>query len=99
MREPRDLATRSVLRRNVEVMHDVLGWSPADVEWEVYGQDRVGSAAVVRLDGSVSFDDVRAKLRAAGYRQIRRGRGAPARAPACRTSSSTSPSCPGNDSS
>jgi hypothetical protein len=68
----RDLATRSVLTTNVEVMHDVLGWSPADIEWEVYGQDRVGSAAVVRLDGSVSFDDVRAKLKAAGYRQSER---------------------------
>ena len=65
----RDLSTRSVLGRSVDEMHDGLGWSTADVEWEVYGQDPVGAASVVRLDGSVSFDDVRDGLRAAGYAQ------------------------------
>ena len=65
----RDLSTRSVIGGKVDEMHDVLGWSPADVEWEVYGQDPDGTAAVVRLGRSISFDDVRSKLRAAGYRQ------------------------------
>ncbi len=63
----RDLTTRSVLGRSVDEMHDGLGWSPADAEWEVYGQDPVGAAAVVRLDGSISFDDVRDGLEAAQY--------------------------------
>ena len=63
----RDLATRSVLGRSVDEMHDGLGWSTADVEWEVYGQDPVGSASVVRLGGSVSFDDIRDGLEAARY--------------------------------
>ena len=63
----RDLATRSLIGRDAEVMHDVLGWSAADTEWEVFGQDRVGAASVVRLDGSISFDDVRDQLEAAGY--------------------------------
>jgi len=63
----RDLTTRSVLGRSVDEMHDGLGWSPADVEWEVYGQDPVGAASVVRLDGSISFDDVREGLEAARY--------------------------------
>jgi len=65
----RDLTTRSVIDGGVDNMRDVLGWSTADVEWEVYGQDPAGSASVVRLDRSVSFDDVREKLRSAGYRQ------------------------------
>ena len=65
----RDLTTRSVVDGGAENMRDVLGWSPAELEWEVYGQDPTGAASVVRLDGSVSFDDVRKKLRAAGYRQ------------------------------
>jgi hypothetical protein len=64
----RDLTTRSVID-DVANLRDVLGWSPADVEWEVYGQDPGGAASVVRLDGSTSFDDLRAKLRSAGYRQ------------------------------
>jgi len=65
----RDLSTRSVVGRTVEEMHDVLGWSPADIEWESYGQDPAGAADVVRLDGSISFDTLRDKLRAAGYSQ------------------------------
>ena len=63
----RDLTTRSVVDE-VENIRGVLGWSPADLEWEVYGQDPSGAAAVVRLDGSVSFHDVREKLRSTGYR-------------------------------
>ena len=64
----RDLTTRSVID-GVENMRDLFGWSLADLEWEVYGQDPAGAASVVRLDGSVSFDDVREKLQSAGYRQ------------------------------
>lgn len=65
----RDLSTRSVMGTRVDEMQDLLGWSPADAEWEVYGQGPDGAAAVVRLDRSTSFNDVRSKLRAAGYRQ------------------------------
>lgn len=64
----RDLTTRSVID-GVEDMRVLLGWSLTDVDWEVYGQDPAGAASVVRLDGSVSFDEVREKLRSAGYRQ------------------------------
>ncbi len=65
----RDLSTRSVIGQDTEEMRELLGWSPAEVAWEVYGQDAVGAAAVVELDGSVSYADLRTKLRAAGYRQ------------------------------
>lgn len=65
----RDLTTRSVIGVGVDEMDDLLGWSAADAEWEVYGQGPDGPAAVVRLGRSISFDDVRSKLRSAGYRQ------------------------------
>ncbi len=64
----RDLSSRSVIGNKVNDMHDLLGWSAADVAWEAYGQDREGSAAVVRLGPSMSFAGVRDQLRAAGYR-------------------------------
>jgi hypothetical protein len=63
----RDLTTRSVIDE-VENVREVVGWSPADLEWEVYGQDPAGAASVLRLDGSVSFDEVSEKLRSTGYR-------------------------------
>ena len=66
----RDVASRSLIRRDVELMHDVLGWSAADVEWEVFGQDRIGAASVVRLDGAISFADVRDRLADAGYARV-----------------------------
>ena len=28
-----------MIGRNLEGMHDLVGWSPADFEWEVFGQD------------------------------------------------------------
>ena len=65
----RDLSTRSVIGNRVDEIARPLGWSAADVEWEAYGQDPDGTAAVVRLGRSTSFDDVRKQLRAAGYRQ------------------------------
>jgi hypothetical protein len=66
---PRDLTTRSLLGNSVEDLHDELGWSPADLEWEVFGQDPKGAADVVRLDGSVSFGEIRKRLSGAGYHQ------------------------------
>jgi hypothetical protein len=64
----RDLTTRSVID-GVENTRALFGWSPADLEWEVYGQDPTGAVTVIQLDGSVSFDDVREKLRSSGYQQ------------------------------
>ncbi len=65
----RDRTTRSVIRGSAELMNDVLGWSAADVDWEVLQQDPRGTSDVIRLGRSVSFDDVRAGLREAGFRQ------------------------------
>jgi len=67
----RDLSTRSVLGQYTEQLHDAYGWSPADLDWEVYGQAGDGSVMVARLDGSVSFGSVRAHLKALGYSRDR----------------------------
>lgn len=67
----RDLTTRSVLGGLVEEMHDALGWSAADVDWEVYGRGESGSAMAARLSDGVSLDDVDDRLDQLGY--TRRG--------------------------
>ncbi|TXL62296.1 hypothetical protein FHP06_06260 [Aeromicrobium terrae] len=66
---PRDLATRSVIAEQADVLDDVLGWSLSDVDWEVYAQTNQADHATVRLSRSVSFADVRTKLRSSGYTQ------------------------------
>jgi hypothetical protein len=67
--DTRDLSTRSVIAPDIETMHEALGWSAADADWEVYGQDPVAVADVLRLRGSISFDDVRSGLRRLGFSQ------------------------------
>ena len=68
----RDLSTRSVIGQYTEEMHDAYGWSPADLDWEAYGQAQDGAVMVVRLGETVSFDSVRSHLRELGY--VRDGR-------------------------
>jgi hypothetical protein len=63
----RDLSTRSVIGQYTEEMHDAYGWSPADLDWEAYGQAKDGSVMVARLDDSVSFGSVRSHLGKLGY--------------------------------
>lgn len=63
----RDLSTRSVIGQYAEEMHDAYGWSPADLDWEAYGQAQDGAAMVVRLGETVSFESVRSHLRELGY--------------------------------
>lgn len=63
----RDLATRSVIQEQADVLDDVLGWSLSDVDWEVYAQTNLADHATLRLRRAVSFADVRTKLRASGY--------------------------------
>ncbi|KRC66034.1 hypothetical protein ASE12_15490 [Aeromicrobium sp. Root236] len=65
----RDLSTRSVLGPYTEQLHDSYGWSPADLDWEVYGQADDGSVMVARLDDAVSFGSVRSHLTKLGYTQ------------------------------
>jgi hypothetical protein len=65
----RDLVTRSVVAGQADVLEEVLGWSPSDVDWEVYAQTNQADHVTVRLTRSVSFDRIRTKLRASGYRE------------------------------
>ncbi|MGA8987606.1 hypothetical protein [Aeromicrobium sp.] len=64
-----DLTTRSVIGKYAEEMHDVYGWSAADLDWETYGQAMGGAVMVAQLGTTVSFDEVRARLIKLGYVQ------------------------------
>ncbi|MET0820827.1 MAG: hypothetical protein ABWY58_07670 [Aeromicrobium sp.] len=67
----RDLTTRSVLGGLIDEMHDKLGWSAADVDWEAYSRAESGSAMAARLADDVSLDEVEDRLDRLGY--TRRG--------------------------
>lgn len=63
----RDLTTRSVLGGIIAPMHELYGWSAADLEWESYGESPAGAAMVARLADSVSIDEIQARLGRLGY--------------------------------
>lgn len=63
----RDLTTRSVLGGSIAPMHELYGWSAADLEWESYGESPAGAAMVARLVDSVSIDEIQSRLGRLGY--------------------------------
>lgn len=64
-----DLTTRSVLGGVVTEMHEVYGWSAADLDWESYGRSPQGAAMVARFAPDVSIDKVESRLVDLGYRR------------------------------
>lgn len=63
----KELSARSVLGGSIAAMHDVYGWSAADLDWEAYGQSRSGAAMVAKLTGSASIDQIERRLTKLGY--------------------------------
>lgn len=62
-----DLATGSAMLDVIGGMATVYGYSPAQVEWEAYGQSRDGSVDVLRVGDDVDLDEVADNLKDAGY--------------------------------
>lgn len=62
-----DMVTGSTLLDVVPGLALTFGYSPAQAEWEAYGQSPDGAVDVLKVDGSVDFDEVADNLEAAGY--------------------------------
>lgn len=63
----RDLAAGSSMDEAAAAMQEHFGFSPQNVEWEVFAQSREGAAMVVRLPDDVDFDALENKLVGAGF--------------------------------
>lgn len=63
----RDLVAGSSMDEAAVAMQQHFGFSPANVDWEVFGQARQGAAMVVKIPGSVDFDGLARKLTEAGF--------------------------------
>jgi hypothetical protein len=62
-----DLVTGSTLLDVIPGLATTFGYSPADAEWEAYGQAREGAVDVLKLNGDVDFDEIADNLEEAGY--------------------------------
>ena len=62
-----DVTTTSAVVDSFGALHANFGFTPADAEWEAYGQAREGSVEVLRLRDDVDLDRIEDGLRTAGY--------------------------------
>ncbi|MFT4085455.1 MAG: hypothetical protein QM638_22970 [Nocardioides sp.] len=62
----RDLSPASTLTDSAVLLQRRLGWSPATLVWELLSQSTKGAVVIGRLPDSVSFDSLRATMRATG---------------------------------
>ncbi len=65
----KDLTATSSLATSFTALGRAYGVTPVDSEWEVYGQARDGSVAVLKLKDDVSLDDLRSTLTELGYQE------------------------------
>ena len=63
----KDLTASSSLVDSFTALGRAYGVTPADAEWEVYGQSRDGSVAILKLKDGVSLDDLRSAIAGLGY--------------------------------
>ncbi|GAB2779218.1 hypothetical protein GCM10027020_35870 [Nocardioides salsibiostraticola] len=51
-----DLTSNTALVESAEQLQRELGFSPASIEWELFSQDSIGAAVIVRLPSSFDFE-------------------------------------------
>ncbi len=62
-----DLTQTTALGDSALVIQQVLGFSPATVDWELFSQSEEGAAVMLRLPDSADFEAITANLEHAGY--------------------------------
>ena len=62
-----DVTSTSAVVESFASFYANFGFTPADAEWEAYGQARQGSVGVLKLRDGVSFDEIADGLEEAGY--------------------------------
>lgn len=65
-----DLSYRSLLEETALDMHTVYGWSPFNIDWEIYGQADDGALLSVGMGSGLSGSSVEARLREMGYTEL-----------------------------
>src|SRR5665811_100008 len=64
-----DMSYRSLLEGTALDMHKVYGWSPFNIDWEIYGQADDGALLAAGMGSGLSGSSVEDSLRANGYKE------------------------------
>ena len=62
-----DLSSTSNMAASATLLQQHFGFSPANVQWEAYGQASNGQVEVLRMNDTVDFADIEARLKKSGY--------------------------------
>jgi hypothetical protein len=62
-----DLSSRSALLESAGRLHQLYGWSPASVDWELFSQGAEGAVITVHLPDDTDFADLARRLESMGY--------------------------------
>lgn len=62
-----DLSPASLMADSGVLMQKHFGFSPANTQWEAYGQAPTGQVEVLRMNDTVDFADIAARLKKSGF--------------------------------
>ena len=62
-----DLTSTSALVESAPLLHERYGFSPADVDWELFSQSADGAELILQLPDSADFDEIGDSLEKLGY--------------------------------
>lgn len=62
-----DLSPASIMADSASLLQQHFGFSPANTQWEAYGQAPSGQVEILRMNDTVDFASIQALLKKAGY--------------------------------
>lgn len=62
-----DLSPASIMADTGQLLQKTFGFSPANTQWEAYGQAPSGEVEVLRMNDTVDFESIKAHLKKAHY--------------------------------
>jgi hypothetical protein len=62
-----DLTSTSALLESATLLHERFGFSPADIDWELFAQSESGAVITLHLPDSVDVDEIGDSLEELGY--------------------------------
>lgn len=65
----RDLSATTALEASAPTLHTDFGFSPANIEWELFAQGKDGAVVIVGLPESFDYADLRARLEVIGFEE------------------------------
>ncbi|KRA38596.1 MULTISPECIES: hypothetical protein [unclassified Nocardioides] len=70
-----DLSSATALEESAPTLHSTFGFSPANVDWELFAQGKDGAVVILGMPDDYDFDDLRSRLEDIGFEKPDRADG------------------------